>query len=134
MFDKALLAVNGFITDFLNQIGPSFLTDIGKIARIEMPECSLFQGEFIGELGPDGYFHALYGIHDQESQLAVKRVPPPDLLEGGARFQRVILLTKRIPIGAEPVVADVAEVNEKCFAIGNYQAATNEEVGLLVEG
>src|SRR5271157_1799350 len=88
----------------------------------------------VHELCAEGDFDALDGIKDVKPNLTVKAVTTPDQVKGCARRERVVRLTKGVPIRAEAVVADGGEFVHDVLLRRGDEAAFYQQVRLVGKG
>jgi hypothetical protein len=74
----------------------------------------------------DGDLNVLEGVHDQETQLAVKGITAPDYLKGGVGGEAFnagdgVDFLEGIPVGAEAVIIDHTQTLDQGSFMGTIK-------------
>jgi hypothetical protein len=125
--------VLGILMKLINEALAVCGTDARKCANIQLRKRTVLMGQFIYQIGSYCDLDAFYGVHDQQTELTVKCVTPPDAIECSPRLKRVILSPEWIPVGGEAVIIDRSQKGYQAGLVNN-QAAAKQKVGLLFEG
>jgi hypothetical protein len=79
----------------------------------------------IHQAGSHSHLNPFNGIQNKESELSVKGISSPDLIQGGSWMERVIRISEWIQIAAQTIVIDSTELFYKVSLVCD-QAASDE--------
>lgn len=133
MADEDFAAALGAIMEVVEEASMLGGGNAGECGRVQMSNRAVAVDEFVNEAGAHGDFHTFDGIHDEEAELPVEGVTTPDRGRGRAGSKGVIGSLERIPIRAQPVVADGGELGDE-FGFVSRETARQQQAGLLFVG
>ncbi|EWG99937.1 hypothetical protein Q427_22275 [Halomonas sp. BC04] len=86
-------------------------------------------------MGPDRDLDAFDGVHYQQAELTIENVEVQHIVQGGAGAQlvRLVIGLEGQPIGAQPVVVEMAQVVESTLAVRHRQPPLDEPIELVIE-